>query len=420
MAHAATTHERALSLACARTDAPTAWQRPSVRLTVLFAALTCLGLVMVASVVGTRDFLGATVRRLAFTAAGVAAFVAGARVSYQWWRRHSLLALGTSLAGLAAVLLWGARINGARRWLYLGPPVGFQPSEFAKIGLCIWLAAYCERHASRMRGFAQGFLAPLSVVGLVCVLVLAEPDFGTAVLIGVVCMVVLLVFGTRLVFALLAGAAALPLMQHLIVSRPYRLRRILAFLDPWADPQGLGYQMIQSKIAIGSGGAFGLGPGAGIQKTGFLPGTDNDFIFSIIGEELGFVGCAIVIVLLLAVLWEVLKVILRSRDAFGFGLALGLSIMLGTQAAVHIAVVTGSVPPKGLSLPFISAGGSSLVASMFAAGILVNIARSEERPDLLRIIPWEQDVPAYQRLAWRLWETAIAAGREMWRRPAGR
>ncbi|MHC4787783.1 MAG: peptidoglycan glycosyltransferase FtsW [Planctomycetota bacterium] len=376
------------------------WQRASVRLTCIVFTLACLGLVIVASAAAGRDFAGATLKRLALTGLGAGAFALGAGVPYQWWRRHSPAILGLTLAALAAALIPGVgmTINGARRWVDLGLPVGFQPSEFAKVALCIWVAAYCEKNAPRMRGALHGFLVPLGVVGAAALLIQMEPDFGTAVLTVSVCTAVLLVFGMRLLFLALAAGAGVPILLHkLVLSVPYRLQRLLAYKDPWADPQGSGYQLIQSKIAIGSGGLFGRGLGSGLQKAGFLPGADNDFIFSILGEELGLVGCLAVLALLTFLVWEALGVVLRSRCPFGFALALGLTLLLGMQSAAHIAVVTGSVPTKGLSLPFISAGGSSLLSSMLAAGILVNIARCEQEPDRHELRAWYDDVPGYEQ-----------------------
>jgi cell division protein FtsW len=393
------TNGRGPVAADAAASEPSDWQRPSVRIALLTMALACFGLVMVASVAGVSGLVGATLKRLMLTVVAGGAFVIGACTPYQRWRRQNWLALAVGIALLSAVFIpgLGMTINGACRWLSFGLPIGCQPSEFAKLALCIWVAAYCERNAHRMRHPWYGFVLPMGVVGGAALLILAEPDFGTAVLIGAVCTIVLLVFGMRPVFLLMALAAAMPFIQKLIFEEDYRLRRVVAFLDPWSDPQGSGYQLIQSKIAIGSGGVFGRGLGAGLQKAGFLPGADNDFIFSVISEELGLIGSLAVIFLLTCLLWEGLKVILRSRDAFGFALALGLSWLLGMQAAAHIAVVTGSVPTKGLSLPFISAGGSSLIVSMAAAGILVNIARSEESPGRHPLKPWADDVPAYER-----------------------
>jgi len=400
---AAYTHGQGAVAPDAAAGAPSDWQRPSVRIALLAMTLACFGLVMVASAAGVQGLAGAAWKRLVLTALALGAFAVGACMPYQRWRRHNwaVLALGLGLLGAVFVPGLGVTINGARRWVNPGLPIGFQPSEFAKVALCIWVAAYCERNAHRMGHAVHGFLLPMAVVGAAALLILAEPDFGTAVLVGAVCTTVLLVFGMRLVFLFLALAAAMPFLQKLIFEVPYRLQRVVAFLDPWSDPQGSGYQLIQSKIAIGSGGLFGRGLGSGLQKAGFLPGADNDFIFSIVGEELGLVGSLAVIFLLTCLLWECLKVILRSRDPFGFALSLGLSWLLGMQAAAHVAVVTGSVPTKGLSLPFVSAGGSSLIASMAAAGILVNIARSEELPARFPLRPWTDDLPPYERAARR-------------------
>ncbi len=385
------------------------WRRPSVRIGLIVAALTCIGVVAVASAGGAGGFAGALSKRLALTAIGAAAFAAGASVPHRWWRRHHLAVLAFALAGLVAVLIpgVGVRINNARRWINPGLPVGFQPSEFAKVALCVWVAAYCERNATRMRSAVHGFLAPLSVVGLACLLILAEPDFGTAALAGLVCLAVLLVFGTRLVYVLLAGAAGAPLLRHLVLEVPYRYRRIVSFLNPWADPRGSGYQLIQSRIAIGSGGVFGRGLGAGVQKAGFLPGADNDFIFSILAEELGLVGCLVVLALFALLLWECLKVVLRAPDAFAFALALGLALLLGFEAAAHVAVVTGTVPTKGLSMPFISAGGSSLIASLLAAGMIMRVALVEEGRAPGGGEGWPEREPAYERAA-RRWSARLA------------
>jgi cell division protein FtsW len=389
----------------ARAEAPPpcSLARASVRLSLLVAALTCLGLVMVASAAAGAGFASALAKRSALTAAGLMAFLAGSRLDYHWWGRHSLLVLALAGAALLAVLIpgIGAEVNGARRWINPGLPIGFQPSEFAKVALCIWAAAYCARNLSRLRSALRGFVVPVAVIGMLCLLILAEPDFGTAVLTGALGLAILLAMGTRLVFVLLGGVAALPLFQRLVLDVPYRMRRVMAFLDPWADPRGAGYQLIQSKIAIGSGGLVGRGLGAGLQKAGFLPGADNDFVFSILAEELGLAGSLAVVVLFLLLLYEGLRVVLRARDPFGFALALGLSLLLGMQAAAHVAVVSGAIPTKGLSLPFVSAGGSSLIASLLAAGILVNIARSEEDAEVAPPREWSE-APGYEVAARRV------------------
>ena len=404
-----------LPQAQAAEEAPSAWRRASTRLTVLVLALVCVGLVIVGSAAVGRSFAPAIMKRLALTGLGLGLFVAGAATPYHWWRRHSLGLLAVAMVGLVAVLIpgVGTEINGGRRWMDLGLPLGFQPSEFAKVAMCAWLAAYCERNLTQMRSATRGFVIPLAVAGLASSLILLEPDFGTAALLAAGCVVMLLVSGTRLCYVLLAGAAFLPLVQRLVLGVPYRLQRVLAFLDPWQDPQGSGYQLIQSKIAIGSGGVFGRGLGSGLQKAGFLPGSDNDFIFSVIAEELGLIGCLAVLLLFIFMLWECLRIVLKARDPFGFAFALGLAWLLGMQAAAHVAVVTGSMPTKGLSLPFISAGGSSLLVSLLTAGILLNIARSEESPEAAPPPSWQDDMPAYEGLAQRVLEAARARAARM-------
>jgi cell division protein FtsW len=231
-------------------------------------------------------------------------------------------------------------------------------------------------------------------VGVAAVLALAEPDFGTALLMATLCTGILLVCGTRLKYVLMAGAAVVPVLCLLVVHSPYRLRRITSFLDPWGDPLDSGYQLVQSLIAIGSGGLTGKGLGCGAM--GFLPAARNDFIFSVIAEQLGLIGALAVIAVFAWIVWEGAKVAWRARDTFGFALALGLTGMIGLQAVVHIAVDAGAVPTKGLTLPFVSSGGSSLLFSMFAAGILINIALSTEEPDRWQLVAPDTDVPEYE------------------------
>jgi len=384
------------------------WRRSSYRLGAALGALSCLGLVMVAATAPAAHesaFTSALARRVAWTAVACVGLAVGCAVPYHWWRRHHLLVLASAFCLLAVVLVpaLGARVNGARRWIRLGPWVGVQPSEFAKVALVIWLAAYCERQRqgegrsrgpNLMRTATRGFLLPAAVVGAACALVLAEPDFGTAVLMGLVCGILMLVCGTRPLHALLAAGACLPLLHRLILHSPYRLERVMSFLNPWADPLGSGYQLVQSLIAIGSGGVAGVGLGRG--AIGFLPAASNDFVMATIAEQLGFVGATAVIGAFAFIVWEGLRVALAARDRFGFALAFGISILLGLQAAVHIAVVSGVVPTKGLSLPFVSAGGSSLLFSMWAGGMLISVARSVEGRASDRPRPWYRDMPAYE------------------------
>jgi len=380
------------------------WRFASNRLVGLTALLLFFGLIMVASTAATGGsrpdvFMTAVLRRLAYMALGTAAFAAGALVNYQWWRRHWVLLSGIGMALLVLVLVpgVGTQVNGARRWIRLGGIMGVQPSEFAKVALVIALAAYCERTAAakQMGGLLRGFLGPCAVIGMASLLVLAEPDFGTAVLIGMVGMSILLVCGTRLVYVLLAGAAAAPVAYKLVFEVPYRLERITTFLDPWREPMDAGYQLVQSLVAIGSGGL--LGKGLGANAMGFLPAASNDFIFSTIAEQFGLVGGVLVIAAFVWLVWEGLQVALRARDQFGFMLAFGVTLLFGMQVVINIAVATGCMPTKGLSLPLVSSGGSSLCICMWAAGILVSVARSIETPERFQLVTWQEDMPRHER-----------------------
>jgi len=375
----------------------------STRLTALFWALACLGTVMVASAAigsadGPTEMRRVLVQRAAWMGIALVAFLVGRYIPYRMWRRHQLVILILTLGILAAVLIpgIGTVVNGARRWIRMGPWIGFQPSEFAKVGLIIWCAAYVERNAARMHRFVPGFLIPFGGAGSVSLLVLLEPDFGTAALIGTVAALLIVAFGSRLLYVTLAGMSMLPLVYHLVLGAPYRRERIMSFLHPWEDPLGSGYQLIQSMISVGSGGLMGRGLGLGVQKLGFLPDTPSDFIFALVSEELGFVGAGTVVLLFLLIVWEGFRVVLRAEDRFGAALAFGIACLFGIQGAIHIAVVTGSVPTTGMTLPLVSAGGSSLFVGMVAAGLLVNVAARAEKPGNEKPTPWYKDTPFYE------------------------
>jgi len=414
--------DEALDSQLARTSAEAGespFMRGSTRLTALIWGLVCLGLVMVTSASGgnavdTEGLRSAAMQRGLWVCVGTLAFLVGRSIDYRFWRRHNFAILGLAVLALIAVLIpgIGATVNGARRWIRIGSLVGVQPSEFAKIAVCIWVAAYAERNAKHMDTVWRGFALPLGVIGMTSLLVLFEPDFGTSVLIGVIATAVLVVCGTRILLVSLGGLALLPLAYQLVLGTPYRRERLMVFLNPWADPRDSGYQLIQSIIATGSGGIFGEGLGSGLQKMGFLPGARNDFIFAIIAEELGFVGGAVVILLFLWLLWEGFRVAMKASERFGFALAFGITFFIALQAAFNVAVVTGSVPPKGLSLPFVSAGGSSLFFTLFAAGILVNIAAASEEDSQAESKSWYRDVPDYQHAAERAlqWAGGVVAG----------
>jgi len=318
-------------------------------------------------------------RELVYAFLGLGAFSVALRVDYGFYRRLAYPLLFVSIAALAAVLKLGGHAGGAVRWFRLGP-LSFQPSELAKLALAVYLAALLARKAEKVKVFSIGFLPPLLVTGLMMALLLKQPDLGTAFIFGAVALGLLFVAGTRTSYLILALLVAAPVGWKFIVSTPFRMRRMLAFLDPWAFRRDVGYQITESLISVGSGGVFGLGLGDGRQKLFFLPEAHNDFILAIVGEELGLVGIAFVVIAFALLVWRGLRAAFRARDAFGCYLAFGITALFGLQALVNIGVVLGSLPTKGLPLPFISYGGTSLVVSLFMAGILANISSRSPEP----------------------------------------
>jgi cell division protein FtsW len=285
-----------------------------------------------------------------------------------------LLVLSFVLLVLVLVPPFGQVINGTRRWFRAGP-LSFQPVELAKFSLVLYLAAFLSRRRDQMSSFGQGLVPPLLVAGLMAGLTIVQPDLGNSLALVILTLTLAYLAGARVTHMLAIGAAALPVVGLLIALRPYRWRRMLAFVNPWDDPQGSGFQIIQSFLALGSGGWFGLGLGESKQKLFYLPEPYTDFIFAIIGEELGLVGAGLVVGVFAVLIWRGLRVGLRAPDPFGAYLALGLTIMLATQTLVNLGVVTGALPTKGLPLPFVSFGGSALLMTMFSAGVLLNISQ---------------------------------------------
>jgi cell division protein FtsW len=315
-------------------------------------------------------------KQLFWALLGAACLLAALRLDYR-----RLESLGVPILVVAAVLLllvlvppFAQPINGTRRWLRLGP-VSFQPVELAKLALVIYLAAFIARRRDELGDLRRGFLLPLGVAAGLAALVLAEPDLGNCLTLIAVALALLFLAGSRVQHLLLVFAAALPALGLAIWLAPYRLRRITTFLDPWSDPRGSGFQIIQSWLALGGGGPLGRGIGESKQKLFYLPESHTDFIFAIIGEELGFAGALVVLALFVVLVWRGLRVGLRAPDAFGAYLALGITLLMATQTLVNLGVVTGLLPTKGLPLPFISFGGSALLVTMLATGLLLNISQ---------------------------------------------
>lgn len=313
-------------------------------------------------------------RQLFWAVLGVAALVVSLRFDYRILQSRSV---SFSILGLAMILLLAALVsppvNETNRWIRFGG-VSFQPSEFAKLAIVIFLAAEFERRAGSLSTL-RDLLAPGFSVLVVTLLVYLEPDFGSALHIALVASALAFLAGVPFRLFVMGGALLLPVVALGISSASYRLDRILAFLDPWAQRQGTGYQLIQSVIAVGSGGALGRGFMRGEQKTSFLPYPYSDFIFGVVGEELGFIGAFIVVGLFLVFLWRGLKTAQGAPDLFGRLLAAGLSMTVVSQAFINMSVVLGLSPTKGLPLPFFSAGGTSLVLCLLSVGLVLNVSQ---------------------------------------------
>lgn len=293
---------------------------------------------------------------------------------YQNYKKLSniIFLVTTSLLVLVLIPGIGTVRNGSRSWFGLGG-FGIQPSEFTKLSLIIFTAKYLENNERDLKSIKKGVLPILGVLLLVFALIMLEPDFGTGVVIVMTIVVLLFVSGVNLNFFVKIGILGLIGVVVLIIIAPYRTQRIISFLNPWSDPLGSGFQIIQSLYAIGPGGLLGLGLGNSIQKHFYLPEPQTDFIFSIISEEFGFLGILIVAVLFLTIITTGFKIATKCEDKFGKYLAFGITFSLAFQAMLNLMVVVGLIPVTGVTLPFLSYGGSSLLISLTSIGILLNI-----------------------------------------------
>jgi len=304
------------------------------------------------------------------------------RIDYRVLRRLSIpLILGIFVL-LVVVLFKEDTSHGAKRWLDLGL-IRFQPSELLKLCIIISLADYIERFVDRMGEIKYGLIIPVVVVGIFQLLIILEPDFGTVMSLVIIMVAMLLTGGTRLTHLGLFILCAIPVAVAMVFFSPYRWSRIICFLNPWKEPSGCGFQLIQSFIAFGRGGVFGVGIGQGQQKLYFLPEIHTDFIFSIIGEEFGLLGGISVIVLFCWFFYRGIRVSMRTRDLFSYLLGTGIVVMIAVQTIINIGVTTGMLPTKGLPLPFVSWGGSSLLVNMASVGILLSIASRNFEEEVL-------------------------------------
>jgi cell division protein FtsW len=369
-----------------RAHGGTATDRTVATLLLATVSLVVLGLVMVLSASSVRAYedYGSSFlffgRQLAYAVVGSAAFVLTARMRHTAWRRLCVPLLLVSVALLVIVLIPGVGTvaGGSARWIQLGP-VTIQPSEPAKIAVIAFAATLLSHRWRRIRDLRELTLPLAPVVGFVAGLILLQPDMGTAVIVVASVFIVLFAAGARARHLLVGGAGLATLGLGLMYVEGYRWARVVSFVNPWSDPQGSGYQTIQSMIALASGGPIGVGLGASRQKWSYVPNAHTDFIFSIIGEELGLIGGLAVLALFAALLFAGARIALRAPDAFGRFLAVGITGWFGVQAVVNLGAVTGLLPITGVPLPFVSFGGSSLIVSMAAVGILVSVARGSRR-----------------------------------------
>ena len=317
-------------------------------------------------------------RHLLYAGVGTLFLFFAAGLNPYLWREHAREIVFFSLILLVLVLIpvLGHQAGGARRWIRLGP-LNFQPAEISKVAICLYLADYLSR---RIKGIQRGelsvLLPPLLILGLTCGLILLEPDLGSSVFIFLVAATLFFLAGIRFRYVFLAALFFVPAIGFLIIKAPYRLSRVTAYLNPWSDPQGSGFQIIQSLLAFGAGGVKGVGLGESTQKLFYLPQSYNDFIFSIIGEELGLIGTLFVVFLYGVILWSGLKIAYRARGNYEKLFVISMLLLIVLQAAVNMLVATGLIPTKGLPLPFVSYGGSSLVFNLLAVGLLLAMDRA--------------------------------------------
>jgi cell division protein FtsW len=341
-------------------------------------ALVAFGLVMVYSATSAPAALAQTdpmsylKKQGGYALFGVILMMAASRFDYRRLRMFAPALVLTALAGCLAVLAIGVRVNGARRWIELGPAT-FQPSELAKLAIAVWAAAYLSRRPAPRT--LRELWRPIGLLlGVFCLLILAEPDLGTAIALVLVLLAILVASGTPGATLAWAGGIALSVGMLAIWFEPYRRARLFSFIDPWKDPQGAGFQTVQALISLGSGGPFGVGLGHGVAKINYLPEAHTDMILGVIGEELGLVGVAAVLGAFVVFAWAGLRVALNCKDPFGKRLAVGVVALVSGQAVINLAAVLGLAPLTGIPLPLISYGGSSLIVTLLAVGVLLNIA----------------------------------------------
>ncbi|MEK7748171.1 MAG: putative lipid II flippase FtsW [Nitrospirota bacterium] len=350
-------------------------------LLIILLSLGLLGLVMVystSSALGWKIHADSThffAKQMMWTVIGLCLFLSMAQTDYHQLQKWIIPMTGLIFALLIAVPLFGVEVNGARRWLRLGP-VSFQPSEIAKLFTVIYLSHYIAKKGEHLSEFFKGLRPVLLVLGLLSLLIFMEPDLGTTLTIAILTMLLLFIGGASRRHLVCLVAFTIGFAIFALIRFPYMLQRVKTYINPLSDPPAKSFQINQSYIALGSGGPFGVGLGEGRQKLFFLPQPHTDFVFSVIGEEFGLLGTLSVILLFLCLLWKGVQIAQKIEDPFGQMLAIGTTLLMVMPALMNMGVVTGLLPTKGLSLPFLSYGGSSLLMNWMAAGILYRISKS--------------------------------------------
>lgn len=354
----------------------------------IMLAILGIGLVMVLSASGivaeqaNGDKYYFFRRQIIYACLGGIALWLGALAPRAWLYKLQYPALLLALLLLLLTLSpLAPEINGARRWLRIGS-ISIQPMEFVKIALALYLAYFMSSKQDLVKTFSRGVIPPFAVTALFCFLLLLQPDFGSAVVLAGILFFMCVAGGTRFIYIFFSVALAIAGAMALAIAEPYRLRRLMAFIDPFQDAHNTGYQLVQSLLAIGSGGFFGVGIGASRQKMFYLPEAHNDFIMAVLAEEMGFLGVTMVMGLFALLFWRCYRIIMGQRELRDRFTAFGLTIILLVGSAMNLAVVMGVAPPKGVPMPLMSYGGSSLIATMLCIGLLLNFSRTAQ--------PWKK------------------------------
>ena len=355
-------------------------------LLIVILVLLALGLIMVLSASSPKSLsdYGTSyhffIRQLIFALLGLAAMLVISKIDYRFYQKFYKIAWIVSVVLLVLVLLIGTEVNEATRWIKITESFSFQPSEIVKFLMIVFYAGILTRNRDELGNFWMGLVKHICMLAPIIILLLLEPHFSVSIVILVTCCMMMIMAGCKFwQFASCGVTIGLPVIIGMVMMEGYRLKRVTTFLDPWSDPQGSGWQVIQSLYAIGSGGLFGLGLGEGNQKYLYLSEPQNDFIFAVLAEELGFVGCVLVIVLFAILIWRGILIAMKAPDMFGSLIAVGITTLIAVQVIINIAVVTSSMPVTGMPLPFFSYGGTSLLILLCEIGVLLNISRATNK-----------------------------------------